>query len=188
MGPEQSRDHGEDNRTVPVFASSEPPRSPADSAARPPTPTEVPSPVPGRTENATPRAGISKTIEPGAVLLGKYQVVGKIGEGGMGSVWLVQHLGLDERRALKVISEGIAGDSLVRARFDQEARILAKLKHPNAVAVHDTGIVGDSAYIEMEYVEGVSLRRLLTRGTPSEPSFILWLMRGICDEIGRAHV
>jgi len=180
-------DQSEDNKTVPVFGTSEPRPSLPGSDARPPHTTQIQSPAPGRTDEPTHRADLSSAIEPGAILLGKYRVISKIGEGGMGSVWLVQHMGLDEHRALKVISEGIAGDSHVRARFDQEARILAKLKHANAVAVHDTGIVGDSAYIEMEYVEGVSLRRLLTRGKPSEPSFILWLMRGICDVLSTAH-
>ncbi|MDR3618399.1 MAG: bifunctional serine/threonine-protein kinase/formylglycine-generating enzyme family protein [Paludisphaera borealis] len=177
----------EDNKTVPIFASSESPSSSPGAEVRPSNSTQVQSPVPERTSEATHRADFPSAIEPGAILLGKYRVIQKIGEGGMGSVWLVQHLGLDEHRALKVISEGIAGDSHVRARFDQEARILAKLKHANAVTVHDTGIVGDSAYIEMEYIDGVSLRRHLKRGQPSNPSFILWLMRGICDVLGAAH-
>ncbi|WP_165243999.1 bifunctional serine/threonine-protein kinase/formylglycine-generating enzyme family protein [Paludisphaera soli] len=181
------------NRTVAFFNTPQPP--PASGEA-PPSPGPQ-DPAAARTApHKSPQAGggadpegvrIPSVFGPDAILLNKYRVVRMLGEGGMGSVWLVHHLGLDEPRALKVISEGIAGDPRVRARFELEARILAKLKHPCAVAVHDTGIVGDTAYIEMEYVQGDSLRRMIHRGEPGRLPFILWIMRGICDVLSLAH-
>ncbi|MDG3005779.1 bifunctional serine/threonine-protein kinase/formylglycine-generating enzyme family protein [Paludisphaera mucosa] len=188
------------NRTVAIFGSPDPdgdappPAPPAEeSVAAPPGGTtqrgtpDLRSPQAGPTAESTGVVGIPPVIGPGSILLNKYRVVRMLGEGGMGSVWLVHHLGLDEPRALKVISEGIAGDPRARARFELEARILAKLKHPCAVAVHDTGIVGDTAYIEMEYVQGDGLRRLIHRGEPGRLPFILWVMRGMCDVLSLAH-
>lgn len=144
-------------------------------------------PQAGARDLSSSAAAMPTVVAAGTILMDKYRVERKLGEGGMGSVWLVRHIRLDEPRALKVIGEGIAGDPRIRARFEQEARILAKLKHPNAVAVHDTGIVGDTAYIEMEFVQGESLRRLIRRGEPSSPAFILWVLRGMCDVLGFAH-
>jgi serine/threonine-protein kinase len=126
-------------------------------------------------------------IEPGAILLNKYRVLEEIGRGGMGSVWLVEHLGLGEKRALKVINALVAADPKVRARFRQEAKILAKLKHDNAVTVHDTGITGQVAFIEMEYLEGPTLRELMKPGKPLPISTIMWLLKQLCDVLNRAH-
>ncbi len=184
----------EQHGTVPLFGPV-----PAEPGMEPTRPAEDDEPTRQAASAWTPGAGLGPTSAPhptppaptqivsGMVLLDKYRVERKLGEGGMGSVWLVHHVRLDEPRALKFIAEGISRDRQARARFEQEARILAKLKHPCAVAVHDTGIVGDSAYIEMEFVQGESLRRRLRRGEPASPAFVLWLMRGMCDVLGFAH-
>ena len=121
------------------------------------------------------------------VLSNKYRVIRKLGEGGLASVWLVQHLGLGETRALKVIRSSIAEDATFLARFDREARILARLKHPNAVIVYDTGVVGDVPYIEMEYLEGRTLRERLTSGQPCHLPWVEWVLREVCDVLARAH-
>lgn len=201
----------EENRTVPLFGPTDPPQAPppdprtmrqagdeprggtseARETTRPAAPGWAPvggTPAPAAESlPGSSQAAMPSIVAVGTVLLDKYRIERKLGEGGMGSVWLVRHIRLDEPRALKVISEGIASDARVRARFELEARILAKLKHPNAVAVHDTGIVGDTAYIEMEYVQGESLRRMIRRGEPSLLPFILWVLRGMCDVLGFAH-
>jgi len=185
------------DRTVAVFGTTGPgagPEPTAPAAAREAGPSRA-AEADRPTERRTPPAAagepaaahIPTTFGPGAVLLHKYRVDRKLGEGGMGSVWLVHHMGLDEPRALKVIADGIADDPHVRARFEQEARILAKLKHPGAVAVHDTGIVGGTAYIEMEYIRGDSLRKLIHRGEPGRLPFLLWVARGVCDVLSLAH-
>src|SRR3954453_22842371 len=91
---------------------------------------------------------------PGQVFFDRYLVERQIGEGGMGTVWLVRHLELDAPRALKLIISGMTFDPHMRARFRREARAMARLSPPNAVVVHDARIGRESAFIEMEYIRG----------------------------------
>ena len=93
----------------------------------------------------------------GKVFFGRYQVERQIGEGGMGTVWLVRHLELEALRALKLIVSGNAFEPQMRARFRREAAAMARLSHPNAVVIHDARIGRESAFIEMEYIRGTSL-------------------------------
>jgi serine/threonine protein kinase len=92
----------------------------------------------------------SSGVQPGQTHFGRYLVERQLGEGGMGSVWLVRHLELDTERALKLIISGIAFDPKARARFKREARLMARLAHANAVTVHDARMSVDTAFIEME--------------------------------------
>ena len=135
----------------------------------------------------TPANDTESAIAPGTVLSNKYRVIKKLGEGGMASVWLVQHLVLDENRALKVIRSFIAEKATFQARFGREARILARLKHPNAVIVYDTGVVGGLPYIEMEYLDGRTLRDRLASGQPCRLRWVEWVLREVCDVLARAH-
>jgi eukaryotic-like serine/threonine-protein kinase len=131
--------------------------------------------------------GTEQAIGPGMILLDKYQVLRKLGEGGLSTVCLVQHLGFRETRALKVLRSSIAGGSTYPERFFREARILARLKHPNAVIVYDTGMVGDLRYIELEYLEGKTLRERLTSGQPCPLPWVEWVLREVCLVLARAH-
>ena len=78
-----------------------------------------------------------------------------------GLVWLVRHLELEADRALKLIVSNIAQNTEARNRFKREARVMAKLVHPNAVTVHDARLAGDVVFIEMEFVPGKSLNQVL---------------------------
>ncbi len=89
--------------------------------------------------------------------------------------------------ALKIIHPSIARMPSVRARFGRDARILTQLKHPNAVAVHDIGVVGNVHYIEMEYVEGQTLREWLKPGEHWPLDKVVWLLREVCEALGEAH-
>ncbi len=84
----------------------------------------------------------------------RYQILGAVGRGGMGEVYAAYHPDLDRRIALKVVGESGAGAPERRARLLREARAIARLSHPNVIAVHDAGTVGDRVYIAMEFVEG----------------------------------
>jgi serine/threonine protein kinase len=95
----------------------------------------------------------------------RYQVLGAVGRGGMGEVYAAYHPDLDRRIALKVVSESEAAAPERRARLLHEARVIARLSHPNVVAVYDAGTVGDRVYIAMEFVEGKTVDRWL-RSTP----------------------
>jgi eukaryotic-like serine/threonine-protein kinase len=126
-------------------------------------------------------------VEPGITLFGRYRVERQLGEGGMGSVWLVRHLELDTLRALKLIVSGIAFDPRARARFKREARLMARLSHPNAVAVHDARMSADAAFIEMEYISGGSLSQRLRPGEPMPLDEVARLLDQLCDVVQDAH-
>lgn len=97
-------------------------------------------------------------------VLGNYEILDKLGEGGMGEVWRARDRRLQRMVALKILPQDVAGDPLRRARFEQEARALGALNHPNIVAIYDAGEDDGRAYIVSELVEGEPLRALLERG------------------------
>lgn len=93
--------------------------------------------------------------------LGRYAILDKLGEGGMGTVFLARDPELDRRVALKVLNDAQKQVDVVRARFVREARLMAKLDHPNIVKVFDAGTAPEGAFIVMELVEGTSLESWL---------------------------
>lgn len=123
----------------------------------------------------------------GTVLFGRYRLDDLLGRGGMGSVWRVTHLELEAERALKLIAPQISSDPQVRARFQREARVMARLSHPHAVTVHDAQIVAEAAYIEMESIRGQSLDRLLPPRQPISPTWVGRILPQICDVLEEAH-
>ena len=98
-----------------------------------------------------------------AAIGSQYAVERLLGQGGMGAVYLGRDLTLDRPVAIKVISPDVASNASVRDRFLQEARAVAKLRHPGIVSVYSAGESNGLAYFVMEYVPGESLRDLLTR-------------------------
>src|SRR5437870_3653514 len=96
--------------------------------------------------------------------LGKYEIVDKLGEGGMGEVYRAKDSSLNRTVAVKILPPDVANDPNRRARFEQEARALGALNHPNIVAVYDTGVENGQAYIVSELVDGESLRVVVDRG------------------------
>jgi hypothetical protein len=97
-------------------------------------------------------------------VLGNYEILDKLGEGGMGEVWRARDRRLQRLVALKILPQEVAGDLSRRARFEQEARALGALNHPNIVAIYDVGEDGGRAYIVSELVDGEPLRAVLDRG------------------------
>ena len=96
--------------------------------------------------------------------LGNYDIQDKLGEGGMGEVWRARDARLNRSVAIKILPADVAGDPSRRQRFEQEARALGALNHPNIVAVYDVGQSEGQAYIVSELVEGESLRKVIERG------------------------
>ncbi|HMI50369.1 MAG TPA: tetratricopeptide repeat protein [Candidatus Saccharimonadales bacterium] len=96
--------------------------------------------------------------------LGHYQVIEKIGEGGMGVVYRARDQRLERDVALKVLPAGILGDPAARKRFRNEALALARLNHPNICSVFDFNAEGDSDFLVMEFVPGISLHEKLEQG------------------------
>jgi len=130
----------------------------------------------------------SAPLAPGQVLFDRYIVERQLGEGGMGTVWLVRRKDFEEwKRALKLIVSGIANDQQARARFRREAKIMERLNHPNAVRVYDAGLGNDVAFIEMEYVQGQSLNQLMAPGKPMPLEWVADLLDQLCGVLQAAN-
>ncbi|MFC4327607.1 serine/threonine-protein kinase [Streptomyces andamanensis] len=127
------------------------------------------------------------------LLGGRYRLVRRLGEGGMGQVWEAQDETLDRRVAVKVISLLAGGGSRggeARARFLREARITARLQHPHIVTVHDLGESGpddgNAPFLVMELVRGEGLDAKLRRGAVTLEDAARWGAQ-ICDALADAH-
>jgi len=103
----------------------------------------------------------------GGHTLGQYQLIARLGRGGMATVYKAYQPSLDRYVAVKVLSTFLAQNLDFAARFQREARAIAKLNHPNILPVHDYGQEGDLTYIVMRYVEGGTLQDILDR--PGQP-------------------
>ena len=94
----------------------------------------------------------------GVTLAGRrYELIERLGGGGMATVWMAQDTRLGRRVAVKVISDALAAQAPYVERFRREARIAAGLSHPNLVKVYDFGSDGERPFLVMEYIEGVAL-------------------------------
>ena len=98
--------------------------------------------------------------------LGKYKILELIGRGGMGAVYLCEHVTMRRRVALKVLPSSKANDPSVVERFLREARAVGALNHPNIVQAHDVDSVGKTHFLVMEYVEGINLHDLVRKVGP----------------------
>ncbi len=98
--------------------------------------------------------------------LGKHKLLGHIGSGGMSSVYLAEHVKMHDLRAIKVLPQSKLGKSSYLARFQQEAKAIASLNHPNVVRAHDIDNQGDTHYIVMEYVDGDDLQTIVKKEGP----------------------
>jgi len=116
----------------------------------------------------------------------RYKRLHKIGQGGMGVVYLAEDTVLRRRVAYKVLPPSIRENPSVLQSFMQEARIAAALNHPNIVTVFDTGRDGEDLYITMEYVDGLSLKQYLERHQTSLDDRIM-IMKSICQGVAYAH-
>jgi serine/threonine protein kinase len=114
------------------------------------------------------------------------EILELIGFGGMGAVYKARQPKLDRLVALKILSHDLAEDPAFEERFSREARVLARLNHPNIVTVFDFGSNGPFCFLLMEYVEGVNLRQAMRAGsfTPAES---LALVQDVCTALKFAH-
>src|ERR1700746_2670232 len=96
------------------------------------------------------------SLGPG-VLLGPYRIVERIGRGGMATVYKAYHAALDRYVAIKVLPEFFAEEEEYRERFKQEARSVARLRHPNILTVYDFGQERGIAYLVLELISGGTL-------------------------------
>ncbi len=112
--------------------------------------------------------------QPGTFIEGKYEILGKIREGGMGTIYKVRHRLLDEVRVVKVLRPSITADAEMKSRFVEEAKMATRLKHRNIGTIHDFALDDDgTAYLVMEFIDGVNLTEL--RGSKGPPGLPLAL-------------
>src|SRR6516164_8168406 len=103
------------------------------------------------------------SINPEAgVKIGDFQVVKRLGAGGMGIVYLAKHVSLNHLVALKVLGPALTDHTDI-TRFQREAQAVARLHHPGIATVHVVGQDGEVCYLAMEYIDGLSLRTLIDR-------------------------
>src|ERR1035437_6790260 len=126
------------------------------------------------------------SLERLAAAFPQLDVIEFIGQGGMGAVYKARQKQLDRIVALKVLPPGIGGDPSFAERFTREAKALAKLLHPNIVALFEFGQADGIYYLLMEYVDGVSLGQLL-RSSRVSAREALAIVPQICDALQYAH-
>jgi eukaryotic-like serine/threonine-protein kinase len=117
----------------------------------------------------------------------QYQVVREIGRGGMGVVFLARDIALHRLVAIKVLRYEFASSEEHRERFRREARMTARLSHPNIVPVHTFGEVDDLVYIVMKYVHGHSLAERMRRDGKLPASEVQRILRDLALALGSAH-
>ena len=124
----------------------------------------------------------------GRELDGRYRILAKLGEGSMGEVYLVEHIGLGRKEALKILRSSMDDSPSLVTRFRREARATNRLQHSNIVAVYDFGRLPDGRfYITTEYVEGENLDVILRQTGALPTQRALTILVQLSDAIDHAH-
>jgi serine/threonine-protein kinase len=124
----------------------------------------------------------------GKVVAGRYRVLEKLGEGGMGAVYLAEHVTIEKKVALKVLLHDYARKADLKERFLQEARAAARIGHENIVDITDFGDTPNhSVFFAMEFLEGVDLAQLIRTHGPIPWARAKPILLQICRALGAAH-
>ena len=124
----------------------------------------------------------------GSMIGGRYHILKKLGEGGMGAVYLGEHVKMGRQDAIKVMARSMASDPEAIARFNREAANAAKIRHPNVCAVYDYGETDDGLiYLAMELIDGESLSTALRRQNTVAPQRAAQILRQTADALQAAH-
>ena len=120
--------------------------------------------------------------------VGQYALKRKLGEGGMGEVWLAEHRLLKRPCAVKFVRPELAANPASAARFAREVQAVTGLTHVNTVRVYDYGRADDgSFYYVMEYLDGPTLEELVRKTGPLPPGRVVYLLRQVCGALAEAH-
>src|ERR1700685_3502346 len=127
----------------------------------------------------------SSTLSPGA-RFGSYEILQRLGAGGMGEVYRARDSRLEREVAIKTLSLGYCSQPEALSRFEQEARSACALNHPNIVTIYELGQVNGTSYISMELVIGETVRELLASG-PMPLRKAVAIAAQIADALAKAH-
>jgi eukaryotic-like serine/threonine-protein kinase len=126
--------------------------------------------------------------------MGSYRLVKPLGTGGMGEVWRARHRMLARDAAIKLIQPDMLTRNsgrqatLMRRRFEQEAKATAALRSPHTVELYDFGVTEDGVfYYVMELLDGIDLETLVKRFGPQPPARVVWILRQVCRSLADAH-
>ena len=133
-------------------------------------------------------AGSMTTDLVGSVIGERYHVLKLLGAGGMGRVYLAEHLKMGRRSALKVLHPAFVKDAEALGRFNREAANASRINHPNVAAIYDFGETDDGlAYLAMEYIEGEALTEVLKKSGAFTPWRACDITRQTAEGLHAAH-
>src|SRR5262249_2020667 len=144
-------------------------------------------------ENATqPSTRQPGTAEPPAndltgQTLGDFLLLRRLGQGGMGQVYLAEQLSLKRKVALKIMRSDLAANPVALKRFQAEAEAVARVTHANIVQVYSIGATEGLHFMALEYVEGRTLREYIAKKGPPDLPIALSIMRQVAAGLERAH-
>jgi serine/threonine-protein kinase len=126
-------------------------------------------------------------LAEGQKVADRFRLIRELGRGGMGAVWLAEHIGLEVPCAIKFIDKEGRQDDQLRTRFAREAKAAAQLRSPNVVQILDYGMWGEVPYIAMEYLEGEDLAQRLNRVWLLSPGETCYIIAQVARALGKAH-
>lgn len=136
---------------------------------------------------AAPEGAEPPSANVGALIGGKYELQRRIGQGGMGTVFLAQDRVLDRKVAIKQMRAELRDNPEARERFLKEASIIAHLTHPNIVPIHDIVREPGGTYLVLDYVQGRALSEELSKNGRLPLSECKRIFRGVCEAVDYAH-
>jgi len=124
----------------------------------------------------------------GTIVADRYHIIERIGVGGMGQVFLAEHVRMRRKSALKVMREALTSDPVAVSRFHREAENASQINHPNVAAVYDFGETANGlVYIAMEYVPGEPMSDVLEEEKYLNPARVADIIAQASDALSAAH-
>lgn len=128
------------------------------------------------------------TVQPGDRIGDRFELVRELGSGGMGTVWEATQLNLGRNVALKLLHPRVANKPEARPRFEREARVSSRLRHPHAIQVYDFGHADEHLYLAMELLRGGTLRAIVDLHLPVQPlERVLKILGQVSEAVYAAH-
>ncbi|MGE3635520.1 MAG: serine/threonine-protein kinase, partial [Sandaracinaceae bacterium] len=139
-------------------------------------------------EPVEPAAPKSDDPLVGQTVDGRYRILGKLGEGGMGVVYHAKHVVLGKPLAMKVLRADVSKDEEIITRFRQEAQSASAIGSPHIIDISDFGQLPDGAtYFVMEFLDGQELTKLIEGDEPIDNERVIDVSAQLCDALGAAH-